>query len=72
MNTQFQYTANPAFSGSDSFQYSISDQSGGLSATGTVNLTISVFNTPPTATASGYTTSEDITLNTVLTGSDVE
>ena len=69
-STQFQYTANPAFSGADSFQFSVTDQSGATTSTGTVNVLISRFNNPPLATSSGYTINEDITLSDTLTGSD--
>ena len=48
-----------SYSGADIFQYSIIDQSGAVSNTGTVNLSISVYNAPPTATATGFTTNED-------------
>jgi hypothetical protein len=70
--TQFQYTANPAFSGADSFQFSVSDQSGGTTATGTVNVTITRFNNPPIVTATGLTINEDTILSSSLTGSDAD
>lgn len=70
--TQFQYTSNPVFSGADSFQFSVSDQSGGLSATGTVNVMITRFNNLPTATSSGYMINEDSILSDTLTGSDAD
>lgn len=60
---QLQYTSNLSFSGTDSFQYSILDQSGGLSATGTINLNIIRFNNPPTVSGSGYTINEDTPLS---------
>lgn len=65
--TQFEYTANPAFSGSDSFQFSVSDQSGATTSTGTVNVMITRFNNLPFATSSGYTLSEDSVLSDTLT-----
>ena len=70
--TTFSYTGNIGYSGADSFQYRIADQSGAISNTGTVNLAITIYNTTPTVTATGFTTNEDIAYSSTLTGVDLE
>lgn len=70
--TDLEYTSNLGFSGTDSFTYSITDQSGSTTATGTVDILVTRYNNPPIATDSGYTVNEDGVLNGVLTGSDID
>jgi large repetitive protein len=48
------------------------DQSGALSNTGTVTVSVTIFNTAPTATPVSYSINEDFTLIDSLTGSDLE
>lgn len=47
-SNQLQYTPNLGYSGTDVFTYSMSDQSGALSNTGTVTVSVTISNTPPT------------------------
>ncbi len=68
---KFDYAVNVGYIGPDSFTYSMVDQSGALSNTGTVNITVSVPNTPPMAFAASYTGTEDIALSRTLSGSDI-
>ena len=58
-NGVFTYTPNAAFSGSDSFVYTIGDGNGGT-ASATVTVTVNRANTAPVATANAYTTNEDV------------
>ncbi len=68
---QFDYAVDVGYIGPDSFTYSMMDQSGALSNTGTVNITVSIANTPPTDFAASYTGTEDITIVNTLSGSDI-
>ena len=52
------YTPNANFNGSDSFTYTATD-SGGLSVTGTCEVTVNPVNDPPTATSATIITNED-------------
>jgi hypothetical protein len=52
------YTPAANYAGPDAFTYSISDGNGGT-ATGTVNVTVTPVNDPPTATADTLTVAED-------------
>ena len=47
------------------------DQSGALSNTGTVSITVSVPNTPPTDAPASYTGTEDTAMTRTLSGSDI-
>lgn len=67
---RFIYTAPVGYVGTATFDYSITDQSGATSNTGTLNVDVTTLNYPPIATSSGYTINEDITLSDTLTGSD--
>ena len=70
--TGFIYTASGGYSGSDTFQYTATDQSGATSNTGTVNITVTIFNTPPTASGATFSVNEDTITSGTLTGSDAE
>jgi uncharacterized repeat protein (TIGR01451 family) len=62
----FTYTPALNYSGADSFTYTISD--GSLTATATVNLTITPSNAAPTAINDSYSTAEDTTLTIAAPG----
>jgi hypothetical protein len=67
---QLRYTPNIVFSGTEVFDYTISDQSGALSNTGTVTVNVTFANIAPVAQSETYTLNEDSTLADTLTGSD--
>ena len=71
-SNQLQYTPNLGYSGTDVFSYSMSDQSWALSNTGTVTVSVTISNTPPTVAWTGYTLNEDASLISTLTWSDYE
>ncbi|WP_164779819.1 Ig-like domain-containing protein, partial [Paenibacillus kobensis] len=64
------YTPNGGFSGSDSFEFTVDDGHGNVSAPATVSLTISSVNHAPTAFAQQVTTDEDTPVAITLTGTD--
>jgi hypothetical protein len=66
-----QYSPEPNFNGSDSFNYVVSDGFGGT-ANGTVNVTINPVNDAPTANNQTIQTNGNTPANIVLTGSDLE
>jgi len=67
----FDYTGNPDFNGSDTFEFVATD--GSLdSAPATVTITVSAVNDLPVADAQSHTVDEDDTFNGTVTGSDVE
>ena len=68
----FEYTPNVGYTGSDSFEYMVSD--GTLSTTGTVNLTVNPnnYNGIPTVFSGAFSLSEDTPLTATLSGSDPE
>ena len=68
---QFQYAVNNGYIWPDSFTYSLQDQSGALSNTGTVNITVSVPNTPPTDSGAVYVTNEDTNFMGTLSWTDI-
>ncbi len=70
--TQLQYTSNLGFSGTDSFQYSITDQSGATTATGTINVLVTRYNNPPVAYGTWITLLEDWFFSWFLSGSDLD
>lgn len=72
VGTGFQYVSDTPYIGSDSFEYSISDQDGNLSNTGTVTLNITSTNTPPIAYSGSFTPSEDIAFVGMLSGYDAD
>jgi large repetitive protein len=67
---KIRYTPNSLYLGTDSLQYSITDQDGSLSNTGTVNIIVSTTNQPPIAESGSFVTAEDISINNTLSGSD--
>ncbi|RME41302.1 MAG: tandem-95 repeat protein, partial [Caldilineae bacterium] len=70
----FTYTPNAGFTGSDSFQYTIADNDGAVSAPATVNITVNPagFNLPPTATDDAAVTGQDtaVTINLIANDAD--
>ena len=62
--TSLTYTPNQNYNGPDSFTYTIAD-SAGLTATGTVTITVTPVNDPPTANPDTYTL--DLTTGRTLT-----
>ncbi|MBI5074309.1 MAG: tandem-95 repeat protein [Nitrospirae bacterium] len=64
------YTPPLNFNGKDSFQYTVSD--GSLTDTGTVIVTVTAVNDPPTASNGSFTVTENGILNGNLVGSDPE
>ncbi len=62
----FVYTPTANFSGHDDFTYILSD-SGGLTDTATVSITVTAVNDPPVAAEDAYTTLEDTTLMVTAT-----
>lgn len=71
INNQFEYTPNIGYIGLDGLTYSFTDQSGAVSNTGTISLTVSPPNTPPTDTPANYTLQEDTQFTGTLSGSDI-
>jgi subtilisin family serine protease len=67
--TAIQYTPAPAFSGGDSFAYSISDGEGG-SDTATVSVTVTAVNDPPAANPVSASTTSPSSVSVGLSGSD--
>ncbi len=68
----FSYTPVSDFVGSDSFLYSIVDQDGAVSNTGSVTILVTSPNTPPTLSSSGFSTLEDNGLASKIIASDVD
>jgi DNA/RNA endonuclease G (NUC1) len=71
-NGKLVYTPNANYNGGDSFTYTITD--GQLSATATVNVTVSSVNDAPSATNDSATTDEDtaVTINVLANDSDAD
>jgi parallel beta-helix repeat protein len=69
---RIEYTSNFWFSGAEVISYRAIDQSGALSNTGTLTINVTIANTPPVVTNTGYTITEDTILSYALTGSDAE
>ncbi len=67
----FSYLPAEDFHGADSFTYTVSD-TGGLTATATVSITVTPVNDAPVADAASVTTAEDTAVDIALTGSDVD
>jgi len=65
------YTPNADYFGSDSFNFSVTDNDGGASVTSaSVSITINAVNDQPTATEQSVTTDEDVATAITLAGSD--
>ena len=66
------YTPSPNFSGVDSFSYTVSD--GALTSIGTVLVTVTPVNDPPSAVGDAVTINEDtaVTLNVLANDTDVD
>lgn len=71
-SNQLRYTPNLGFSGTEVFSYRMTDQSGALSNSGVVTVSVTIANTPPNVTGTGYTFNEDTLLSRTLTWSDNE
>jgi VCBS repeat-containing protein len=67
---QIRYTPNALYLGSDTIEYVIQDQDGNISNTGTVSITVSTTNQPPTTQSGSYTLDEDTSITQTLSGSD--
>ena len=67
--TAIDYTPDPGFSGSDSFEYTISDGAGGTD-TANVAVTITAVDDPPTALAASASTTSPIPVTIGLSGTD--
>jgi hypothetical protein len=63
------YTPDPAYSGPDSFSYTVSDGAGG-SDTGNVSVTVTAVDDPPTAAAKTASTTSPNPVTITLTGTD--
>ena len=63
----FTYTPTANFNGTCSFNYEASDGAGGTTM-GTVSITVTAVNDPPTAVADSYSTNEDTPLSIVPPG----
>lgn len=70
-NNTVSYTSVAAFTGTDSFDYTIDDGAGGT-ATATVTVNVNAVNTPPVATDDGVTTevNDPITVQVLANDSD--
>jgi hypothetical protein len=64
------YTPDPDFFGTDSFEYSVDDAFGGV--VGQVEITVNPVNDIPTADDQSLSTLEDVDLSITLTGNDLE
>lgn len=71
VGNQFEYIVDVGYIGADSFTYTMEDQSGALSNTGTVTIDVTVPNTPPIDYPASYTTNEDTPYVGTVTGSDI-
>jgi len=67
----YRYTPLANFNGPDTFEYDISDNNDGT-ATGTVHVSVGVFNDPPVADDQFLPMDEDTALDITLTASDTE
>lgn len=69
----FTYIPSPlSYTGADSFTYRITDQSGAVSNSGTVNLTVTLINYSPSLADVGFSLTEDTPYTDVLVGTDPE
>ncbi len=67
---QVTYTPNPNYNGSDSFQYTVKDNTGAVSAAATVTITVAPVNDSPVAVNDNATVNEDQTLSASVAGND--
>lgn len=67
-----QYSPTLNYNGADSFTYTITDQSGAVSAPATVTLTISPVNDAPVAMDDAESTSEDSPINFMVSSNDTD
>ena len=65
------YTPDADFAGTDTFTYTVSDGRGG-ETTGTVTITVSEVNDPPTATGEARTTAEDTPVTVSVLDGDTD
>jgi large repetitive protein len=70
--TGIEYTPNTGYVGTDSFNYQIMDDTGLVSNSVSVSITVVSTNLPPTANSGSVSTNEDVTLIANATGSDPE
>lgn len=68
------YTPAANFNGSDSFTYTVRDQSGAVSNAATVSVTVAAVNDAPVAVADSATTPEDtqVTINVAANDTDID
>ena len=66
------YTPDSDFSGTDFFRYVVGDDSGELSNTATVNLTVLAANDPPAASDDIATTDEDVAVEVDVLANDTD
>ena len=67
--SEIRYTPDADFSGSDTMTYTVADP-GGKTDTGTITVTVSPVNDPPTASADSATTNEDTAVEIDLLAND--
>ena len=70
--TGFSYTPNSGYIGADSFAYALEDETNLMSNTVIVTLNITSTNVAPTANTGVFTTNEDTSLSSAVTGTDPE
>ena len=66
------YTPNADFEGTDSFQFTVTDNDGAESSPATVGITIHSINDAPTALEATVTTDEDTPVSVTLQGTDID
>ena len=66
------YTPNEDYNGTDSFQFTVTDDDGAESSPATVDITIHEINDAPSADPPSVTTDEDTATSITLAGSDVD
>ena len=66
------YTPETDYNGADSYTFKVNDGTVSSTAVATVDITIDLFNDPPTADDQNLKTDEDTALDITLTGSDPE
>ena len=66
------YTPDADFNGTDTFEFTVTDDDGAESDPATVTITLSPVNDPPVANPQSLTIDEDAEVSIALTGSDVD